>query len=373
MLRRLRTPKCTLRMLVMTTKKGFNGQGIIDLADYEGMEPREQNDAVFQNIDWLDLDTVDLEDPDYWNLAIRTETPEERNRRVSSLQVSYNNEGFLTKFWPVCFGTDGKPRDGRGRIESAKKNGERWMPKANYHYEKASEDVGFSRNYITNGLVANYHLPSEAPKMEDFIQAGVSIIEKGELICTRAEVNTWLYGEAKVEKFFSDGGGVITKIIDAILKRGPAGSSAIKKRTPGGWIEWIKDNVGYVVSNKKGLYLLCVDSETYPMRAWCQYVLSAVAKQKVSPSFILYTNANTPEEARKNMHNFVNRLKYFNDTTFRLVNQTPHVSEIGAVFQTLKFEIRQPETLPYSIFGAVPQIDGEHDLTGKNLVPIEEY
>ena len=96
MLRRLRTPKCTLRMLVMTTKKGFNGQGIIDLADYEGMEPREQNDAVFQNIDWLDLDTVDLEDPDYWNLAIRTETPEERNRRVSSLQVSYNNEGFLT-------------------------------------------------------------------------------------------------------------------------------------------------------------------------------------------------------------------------------------------------------------------------------------
>ena len=155
MLRRLRTPKCILRLLIMTTKKGFNGQGIIDLADYEGMEPREQNDAVFQNIDWLDLDTVDLEDPDYWNLAIRTETPEERNRRVSSLQVSYNNEGFLTKFWPVCFGTDGKPRDGRGRIESAKKNGERWMPKANYHYEKASEDVGFSRNYITNGLVAN--------------------------------------------------------------------------------------------------------------------------------------------------------------------------------------------------------------------------
>ena len=67
-------------MLVMSTKKGFNGKGIIDLADYEGMEPREQNDAVFQNIDWLDLDTVDLEDPDYWNLAIRTETPEERNR-----------------------------------------------------------------------------------------------------------------------------------------------------------------------------------------------------------------------------------------------------------------------------------------------------
>ena len=118
MLRRLRTPKCILRVLIMTTKKGFNGQGIIDLADYEGMEPREQNDAVFQNIDWLDLDTVDLEDIDYWNLAIRTETPEDRNRRVSSLQVSYNNEGFLTKFWPVCFGTDGKPRDGRGRIES---------------------------------------------------------------------------------------------------------------------------------------------------------------------------------------------------------------------------------------------------------------
>jgi len=247
------------------------------------------------------------------------------------------------------------------------------MPKASYHYEKASEDVGFSRNYITNGLVANYHLPSEAPKMEDFIQAGVSIIEKGELICTRAEVNSWLYGEAQVEKFFSDSGGVITKIVDGILKRGPAGSSAIAKRSPQGWVEWIKNNVGYVVSNKKGLHLLCVDSETYPMRAWCQYVLPSVAKQKPSPSFILYTNANTPEEARKNMKNFVNKLEYYNDVTFRLVNQSPHVSEIGAVFQTPKFEIRQPEILPYSIFGAVPQIDGEHDLTGKNLVPIEEY
>ena len=37
------------------------------------------------------------------------------------------------------------------------------------------------------------------------------------------------------------------------------------------------------------------------------------------------------------------------------------------------FEIRQPETLPYSIFGAVPQVDGKHDLNGKNLVPIDEY
>ena len=247
------------------------------------------------------------------------------------------------------------------------------MPKSNYHYEKASEDVGFSRNYITNGLIANYHLPSEAPKMEDFIQSGVSIIEKGELICTRAEVSAWLYKEAKVEKFFSDGGGVITKIIDGILKRGPAGSSAMAKRTPGGWTEWIKEHTGYTVGNKTGIYLLCVDSDTYPMRAWCQYVLGSIAKQKPEPCFILYSNSNVPEEARKNMKNFVNKLEYYNDVTFRLVNETPHVSEIGAVFQKDDFQIKQPDTLPYTIFGAVPQIDGKHDLNGKDLIPIENY
>ena len=145
------------------------------------------------------------------------------------------------------------------------------------------------------------------------------------------------------------------------------------KRNPGGWTEWIKEHTGYTVGNQTGIYLLFVVSDTYPMRAWCQYVLGSIAKQKPAPCFILYSNSNVPEEARKNMKNFVNKLEYYNDVTFRLVNETPHVSEIGAVFQKDDFQIKQPDTLPYTIFGAVPQIDGKHDLNGKDLIPIENY
>lgn len=91
------------------TKKGFNGTGIINLEDYRNLVPRDQNNATYLHIEWLDLTTVDLTDEDYFNTAIRSESTEDFRNRVDSISLSYKQNGFSTRYWPPCFGTDGKP------------------------------------------------------------------------------------------------------------------------------------------------------------------------------------------------------------------------------------------------------------------------
>jgi len=337
----------------MTTKPGFNGQGIIDLRDFEQLSPREQNDATFVGFDFLDLDEVDIDNEDYFNLAIRDENDD---LRIEALQVRFSNVGFLTKYWPPCFGTDNRPRDGRGRIKAAKLNGEKWLPIARYHYSNNS-----NRNYITNGLIANDHDPATLPKMENFITSGVTLIRENELECEEAAVSEWLYKEARVQRFFSNKGGVITKIIDGILKRGIQGGDPLTHRqSRKSWIEWIKKHLKTEINDKT--ILLCVDSETYAYRAWCEHILPAISKCQDPVDIILYTNEYLPEEARKNIKMVVNKLHFYHDVSFRMVNNALQGITIQA-----------PKPTCYRILGAVPQVYGKHDLTGRKLVPIDQY
>jgi len=337
----------------MTTKPGFNGKGVIDLSDYDSLSPRKQNNATFVTFDFLDLDEIDLDDEDYFNLAIRDEKD---NDRVESLRVGFANKGFLTKYWPPCFGTDGRPRDGRGRIKAAKLNGERWMPIAIYHYSDDS-----ARNYITNGLIANDHDPASAPKMENFITAGVTLIQTGELDCTESEVSKWIYSEANIQNFFNNTGGVITKIIDGILKRGAEGGDPLTHRQERNeWITWIKKHVGIEIDDKT--ILLGVDNITYAYRAWCEHILPSISKCKDPIDIILYTNSYVPEEARKSMKKFVQKLDFFYDVSFRMVNNS---------ISGIKIEVSDKK--PYKVIGAVPQIYGKHDLNGRELISIDSY
>ena len=140
------------------TKQGFNGRGVINLEDYRNLVPRDQNNATFLHIEWLDLSTVDLTDEDYFNTAIRSESTEDFRNRVDSISLSYKQNGFSTRYWPPCFGTDGKPRDGRGRISAAIENGERFIPIAVYMYD---DDVLLCVSGELNFLVI-ISAPSEA-------------------------------------------------------------------------------------------------------------------------------------------------------------------------------------------------------------------
>lgn len=346
----------------MDTKKGFNGIGLINLEDYNNLKPREQNNATFLHIEWLDTSTVDLTDEDYFNTAIRNESTEDFRNRVDSISLSYKQHGFSTRYWPPCYGTDGKPRDGRGRITAAIENGEPFIPIAVYMYDDDSV-----RNTITNGIIANYHDPASRPGMEDFINAGVQLIANGELDNFKSEITHWLYKEAKVESFLKKEGGHITKVINAIMKRGENGGNPIVKSMDSeNCHAWITKNLE--LKNRKDYILSAVDNVTYVNRTWCEGVLPLILKSKTPINIILYTSAKDEQTARTNLKKFVKAIDKHYESSFKMINES---------INGITLSIPPKKNRPYKFLGALPQIVGKHYTLGgpevKELISIEDY
>ena len=344
------------------TKKGFNDSGLINLEDYRNLIPRDQNNATYLHIEWLDLSTVDLTDEEYFNTAIRSEGAEDFRNRVDSISLSYKQNGFSTRYWPPCFGTDGKPRDGRGRITAAIENGERFIPVATYMYDDDS-----IRNTITNGIIANQHDPASRPGMEDFINAGVQLIANSELDNFKAEVTHWLYKEAKVESFVKKEGGHITKIINAIMKRGEnGGDPIIKNMDSESCHAWITKNLN--LKNRKDYILSAVDNVTYINRTWCEGILPLILKSKTPIDIILYTSAKDEQTARTNVKKFVKAIDKHYESSFKMINES-----INGI--TLSIPAKKDRS--YRFLGALPQIVGKHYILGgsevKELICIEDY
>tara|TARA_B100000900_G_scaffold385420_1_gene375053 strand:- start:54 stop:1097 length:1044 start_codon:yes stop_codon:yes gene_type:complete len=344
------------------TKTGFNGIGVINLNDYGNLVPRDQNNATYLHIEWLDLSTVDLTDEEYFNTAIRSEGAEDFRNRVDSISLSYKQNGFSTRYWPPCFGTDGKPRDGRGRITAAIENGERFIPVAVYMYDDDS-----IRNTITNGIIANQHDPASRPGMEDFINAGVQLIANGELDNFKSEVTHWLYKEAKVESFIKKEGGHITKIINAIMKRGENGGNPIVKSMDSEIChKWIAKNLK--LKNRKDYILSSVDNVSYMNRTWCEGILPLILKSKTPIDLILYTAAKDEQSARDNMKKFVKTIDKHYESSFKMINES---------INGITLSIPAKKDRPYRFLGALPQIVGKHYILGgsevKELICIEDY
>lgn len=344
------------------TKQGFNGRGVINLEDYRNLVPRDQNNATFLHIEWLDLSTVDLTDEDYFNTAIRSESTEDFRNRVDSISLSYKQNGFSTRYWPPCFGTDGKPRDGRGRISAAIENGERFIPVAVYMYDDDSV-----RNTITNGIIANYHDPASRPGMEDFINAGVQLIANGELNNFQSEITHWLYKEARVESFLKKEGGHATKIIKAILNQGAnGGNPIIKKMDSESCHAWIFKNLN--LKNRKDYILSSVDNVSYINRTWCEGILPLILKSQTPIDIILYTSAKDEQTARANIKKFVKAIDKHYESSFKMINES---------ISGITLSIPAKKDRPYRFIGALPQIVGKHYTLGgaevKNLIQIEDY
>ena len=97
---------------------GFRGNGPseINLEDYieKKVLPPAIRGGRFSHIGILDLDTVDEDDPMWENDGIREEGNTEE--RLDAFENTYEVEGFKTDVPPPLVGTNGIPRDGRGRV-----------------------------------------------------------------------------------------------------------------------------------------------------------------------------------------------------------------------------------------------------------------
>jgi len=334
---------------------GFNGNGNIYLEDYlkNGIQPPTIKSGTFSHIGVLDLNTVDEDDDKWLNIGIREEGNTEE--RIEAFENKYEVEGWKTSYVPPLMGTNGDPRDGRGRIIAAKRRGERYIPVYYYVIDNDSE-----KSRVTDGLTENLrHDPSFGATMESVTIGCLYLIKMNELKLTEAAVRNYLNTEIHIENHFAAHN--ITKIVNSVLKRGVGGGDPlilVKDRDK--WESFCK-KAGKTVDNKT-VFLMSADSETYAFRAWCQHVLPAIVKSDTPVEIILYTNKHIPAEATKNMQLFQTKLEYYLEASYLMVGK-----DYG-----LTFPVKEH---PYTIVGCIPQVVGKHDGAYKahRFIAIKDY
>ena len=334
----------------------------IDLAVYRNKEtaPPEIKSGVFSHIGSFDLDTVDPDDEIWYQDGIREEGTFTKER-LDAFDNSYDVNGWLAKYIPPMFTLDGIPKDGRGRVLSAREKYKagltgRYIPA--YFYTETDSSKKAS---VIDGLDNNLrHDPAFKATMESVVSGSLLLIKEGELEFSEVAIRTFLFTDLKIEKRFSPGN--ITKIVNAILKRGVGGGDPLVRVEVRGKHEAFCEKAGYKVDGKT-TFLLCCDNDTYAYRAWCQHILPAIVKNNNPVKIILFTNNHVPAEARKKVKAFKNFIEYFLDASFLMV-----AKDLGLPSIPVKFK-------PFEIVGCIPQIIGKHDAYRKSyrLVDIDKY
>ena len=334
----------------------------IDLTVYNNKEttPPKIKSGDFSYLGSFDLDTVDPDDDMWYQDGIREEGTFTKERE-DAFDNSYDVNGWLTKYIPPMFTLEGIVKDGRGRVLSAWEKYKagltgRYIP-AYFYIETDSSKTAA----IVDGLDNNLrHDPAFKATMESVISGCLVLIKEGELKLNEVAIRNFLFTDLNIEKRFSTGN--ITKIVNAVLKRGVAGGEPLVRVEVRKKHEAFAKKAGYKIDNKT-IFLLCCDSDTYAYRAWCQHILPAVVKNNSPVKIILFTNNHVPAEARKKVKAFKNFIEYFLDASFLMVAKDLGLPEIPVKFK------------PFELSGCIPQIIGKHDSYRKSykLVNIDKY
>lgn len=336
---------------------GFGGTGVINLEDYitKGIFPPKIKGGTFSHISVLDLNEVDENDDKWLNVGIREEGNTEE--RIQTFENKFEVEGFKTKDPPPLIGTNGDPRDGRGRIIAAKRRGERYIPA--FYYVITDDSL---KSKITDGLTENLrHDASFGATMESVILGCLFLIKKEELALSEVEVRHYLHKELNIQNHFATHN--ITKIVNSVLKRGVGGGDPLVLiQDSSKWKEWCK-KAGVIVDGKK-VVLLSADNETYAWRAWCQHILPAIVKNDQPIEIIPYSNKHIPAEAKKNIQNFKAELKVMLESSYLMVEKD--------YAPVLNLPVKN---IPYICNRTIPQIIGKHDSSrkGYRFIEIDRY
>lgn len=334
----------------------------ISLADYDRLHSATVNDmqidAKFIKFCWVDISNKTVNDKDLTNEDIRDEQ-NDRNEELQNLKISISR-GWDNTFFPPCYGTDGRFRDGRGRVLAAIENGEKWIIVALYSYNDSEKPV---TNYLANGLTANdRHRPAQLTKMADYEGAGVRAILSGELQNTENDVDDFLYRICRIERRFpGNAAGNITKIRKNIMKRAAEGlnGASTRRKDEAEWMQWLENSIA-----KNPIYwhqnhsVSDIDDVAFHKtgrgaaeRILTRHILSdnGAAAGKVT-NIILYGDG-TRESLIKEHIAFEEALQNFYNNMYKWINH-----EINGI--ELKHNVNSPM---WKILGVLPQfIDDEH-------------
>ena len=340
----------------------------IDLSVYNNKEtaPPKIMSGDFDHVGSFDLDTVDPDDEMWYQDGIREEGTFTKERE-DAFDNSYDVNGWLTKYIPPMFTLEGIVKDGRGRVLSAWEKYKagltgRYIPAYFYIETDSSRKAA-----VVDGLDNNLrHDPAFKATMESVVSGCLLLIKEDELEFNEVAIRNFLFKDLNIEKRFSAGN--ITKIVNAILKRGVAGGDPLVRVEVRGKHEAFCEKAGYKIDNKT-VFLLCCDNDTYAYRAWCQHILPAIVKNNNPVKIILFTNNHVPAEARKKVKAFKNFIEYFLDASYLMVEKD---YAPGWPLGELKLPVKSK---PFELLGCIPQIIGKHDAYRKSyrLVDIDKY
>jgi hypothetical protein len=254
-------------------------------------------------------------------------------------------------------------KDGRGRIRSAIKNKQEWIPAALYSFDYGDRE---SRISITNGLRANKHPIADEAKMKDFIAGGVTLIlDDKQLELDKTKISDWLYNDCDIEDFFDNRGGAITKIIDGIYDRAKLGGDALLNiDSREFWLKWCNMCDELPSSIDDDSLLLFAEGSNRPMQAWVRHILPRAAAGKMT-YIVLYTTDEIPSKARDGMKDFEKQLKKFHDLSFSMVEESTN-----AIFKDKVKEVK------FKVLGCIPQVyNKKHENLYKQnkLISVEDY
>ena len=352
----------------------------IDLAQYKDPGPIKDRAgnilADFQHHMFLDLDEVDTESEVFTQEGTKQTDVEELE--VDNMVDNLRLDGYVKEDTLPQYDTDKAPINGRVRTRAMKRKSEtvptvygvdaRWLPISVFKWRP---DVTLRQKNCTYGRL-NKTRPHTIQNRKTFIKEGVALCAAGVLDPYNSrDVTHYVREESAAGEVYTDIGGNLQKIIDAIVKRGQAvqkGIANTKTLTRPSWVKKLNNNgKGYVLENKVRV-LTSVDEVTYAYRALTEHILPAIREDKHPVEFILYTNKDDANEAKEAMNKFVELL----DTLWRdafdgVTKVVRHPQKTTPDFDVEDFD------KPYIILGAVPQVIGRHDLASIKLIPIDKY
>lgn len=328
--------------------------------------PRKIKNGVFIKYTWYYIGHLNEDDPMLNNKGIRNKQNYDASQAVQkdeALAHDYGRIGWDSEFFPPIIDQNQDVKDGRGRIRSALKKKEQWIPAALYSFDYGDRE---SRISITNGLILNKHPIAEEAKMKDFIAGGVTLIlDDKQLELDKTKISDWLYNDCDIEDFFDNRSGTITKIIDGIYDRAKLGGDALlnidsRER----WIKYCNtcDELPSPINDDS--LLLFAEGGMRPMQTWFRHILPRAAAGKMT-YIVLYTTHEIPSKAREGMKDFGKQLKRAHDLSFNMVEKNTNI-KFGEEVKGVKFKV----------LGCIPQVYNEkHQNLFKQgkLISVEDY
>ncbi len=351
-----------------TKANGFLPNEVIDLEkclQYQNFQPEElKGIGKFKYACFVDPTQEDLENTNGKQYVVRNQNKTEENKQIEQMMASLSQGYDVTRPMGIYAEWRGTrfPLDVRTRLKASQRAGYRALPVLVFEIsddvtEEALGDLALSLN------ARKGYTYSKGAQWEDYIKASVTAILARRVKNEYSAIDAYLTARGFYRRYTKM---KTTTIVNAIQSRvAKGGSTLVERRERKEWVQWLTAR-GFDCTSTGEYVLLSMDKDTYAWRGFCEHLMPQynLSRGNRPAKVILWTGQTDPDQARQNLENWVKTLKSCVKDAFSMVNNSTGdaVSIKAPKFETVA-----------NIVGAIPQIIGDHEIDGNDLVLVDNY